>query len=79
MQPNDEQICVLLFQKVENCMHISTAYDRALCMYTSLSRQVRRHFVQLLVAVLSLFRDRRGSARINDDRKRKVSGKITQN
>jgi hypothetical protein len=48
-------------------MHISTAYNRALCVYTPLSRQVRRRFVQLLVTVPSLLYHCGGSTRINDD------------
>jgi hypothetical protein len=67
MQPNDEQICVLLFQKVENCLHISTAYNRALCVHTPLSSETRCLFVQLFVTVPSILHHCGGCARINDD------------
>ena len=78
MQPNDEQIGVLLFQKVENCAYLSTDDDRALCMNAKLPRQVRCLFVHFLVTVPSLLHHCARSAWINNDRERGVSGKIPQ-
>src|ERR1700761_5378153 len=78
MKANHKQIGAFLVKKVKYRPYLSPFYDRTLRMNSMLPSQLRCFFMQLIVGLPPGFFDRADSTWADNDSKRSVGRKISQ-
>src|SRR5580693_2839482 len=78
MKTNNKQICTLIFKKVKYHLYLSPLYDRALRAHSMLLSQQECFLMQFAVDSPPVFLHRVGNTWIDNDSKRGVGGKISQ-